>query len=191
MLSLEVAKQLADEGKGRLKVKGMVFMDTTFPHPKDKEGRRVESGSETKDGKKVSGFNIKFGQMTKESTKTLVLKSFENSVRMVRTWKLPEWDDPADIPYTVLLRATDHTPLAADMAEDSVSRVDVPRGQELLGWEDYEYDLIKEVHPIRGHHFNIFSMENVDDVTEKLKAVCDKLDARVPKRVTNNVVLSV
>jgi thioesterase domain-containing protein len=59
---------------------------------------------------------------------------------------------------------------------DPVSRVDVARESALLGWENYDYDMVEDVREIPGHHFNVFSEPHIEVATREIELACNKLE---------------
>jgi pimeloyl-ACP methyl ester carboxylesterase len=67
-------------------------------------------------------------------------------------------------PPTILLRCEEFVPVPSCGRENAISRVDVARERDFLGWEEYEYDIIYAVLKIPGHHFNVFSEHHVSRI---------------------------
>jgi thioesterase domain-containing protein len=167
LISLEIARQLVDDKD--IKIVGMIFIDSVYP--RQKPGQT----------KKIAHHKATFSSYTSETTKTAVRKSFDQAVEMIGKWELPEWSSAQGIvaPPTVLLRARDRVPIDSEDEESGcVSRVDIHREERKLGWEYYGYPLVEDVLEVNGHHYNIFDMDNIDSVTEKLKSVCDSMQNR-------------
>lgn len=64
-------------------------------------------------------------------------------------------------PPTILLRCEEFVPIQDLGNKHVISKVDVARQKELLGWEDYKYNLILSVLDLPGNHFDIFSDAHV------------------------------
>jgi thioesterase domain-containing protein len=168
LVSLEIARQMAANNDSS--IKAMFFIDSVYPSVS-------LPGEKTESGKQVVNLPIVFGENTTDATKASVKRSYEQAIRMVREWRPPRWDPDAGIkpPHTILFRAMEAVPVTEDAPENAVARVDVQRDKPKLGWENYGYDLIQKVVDIPGHHFNIFDLKHVDDLSQKLKAACDSL----------------
>lgn len=64
-------------------------------------------------------------------------------------------------PPTILLRCGELVPVPKSENVNAISRVDAARQEKLLGWGQYDYDLICAVLDVPGHHFNLFSEPHV------------------------------
>lgn len=199
LLSLEIAHQLSlrPQDETRLKVKGIVMIDSIYP------GERRMSNM-----RKLLPSMPVFRESTAEETKVNVRRCLGFAAEMVDRWEMPKWgggegkeeevrNDTAEPrsdgevarstsampPQVVLLRATDPMPVPAG-EEGAVSKIDVHRGSKFLGWEKYGagegeggYGLIKAVADVPGHHFNMFQEQaHAEVVTEKVKWACDLID---------------
>lgn len=165
-----ISLAIAELAKGTdLKVVGIVMVDSVCPVVMDPEKMR-----------KVVKHAVTWGESTNEDTKEKVLRCFSEALRMVSEWELPEWDDRwgAKPPPVVLLRAKEWVPMPEEDERDgAVSRVDIHRGDRLLGWGGYRKDLVRKVVDIPGHHFNVFSMgSNLDVVSEEIGKACVELE---------------
>jgi thioesterase domain-containing protein len=79
-------------------------------------------------------------------------------------------------PPVIMLRAKESVPVVSP--GEGVSRVDVHREDELLGWGQYRNGLIHRVDEVPGHHFNIFATEeHLTAVTKKLSVACQDIVA--------------
>ncbi|KAL2017113.1 hypothetical protein VTK56DRAFT_2585 [Thermocarpiscus australiensis] len=200
LLSLEVARLLADEINSEedkaLNLLGIVMVDSVCPLAPPRPPVVVQHA-------------MQWSEHTKEATREQVTRCFAAATRMVKEWTLPEWEGrgaereekrdgkvvvangnghvaapktaPASLrpPPVILLRAMEAVPVP----REGVSRVDLHRGDRLLGWGNYRRDLITKVMDIPGHHFNISHMENVDAVTEAIKEACLELEAMNSQRL--------
>ncbi|KAF2756724.1 alpha/beta-hydrolase [Pseudovirgaria hyperparasitica] len=171
MLALEMARQLVDDPE--IDVKGMVMVDTIYPFQ-----------APGQDKKFVAQYKPTFNSYTSAATQKSVTASFANTFEMLKTWKIPEWNETADIvpPPTALIRVEESVPVPADADKDTVMRVDVHRQRRLLGWELYDYHLIDAVTEITGHHYTPFKPENVELTSEKIKVACSMIQRRVLKK---------
>lgn len=164
LLSLQIARLLAeDETTPRVRVLGIVMIDSIYP-------RRPAPA-------RIVPHAVEWSPSTKPETRAAVQRCFDEAVRMVGEWELPTWDEEeGDLrppPPVWLLRAEEPVPV---LEEDGVSRVDTYREERFLGWDHYREGLIVKVEDIPGHHFNIFSFDHIDAVTEKLRRACDDVE---------------
>ena len=106
-----------------------------------------------------------------QGTSFLIRKRLEATVRqalkMLDKWTVPDWSErgpPADHPPpTIMLHAKDKVPTDAQTADaaDAVAMVDKLRDDGTLGWGALQPPFLKESRDVPGHHFNIFTPENV------------------------------
>ncbi|KAL2132243.1 hypothetical protein VTI74DRAFT_4066 [Chaetomium olivicolor] len=180
LISLEVARQLAEEKGSGLNLLGIVMIDSVCPVVLTEPALPVVQHA------------VQWGEHTKHETKERVTRCFEHATKMVRDWTLPTWGDEeaqdkegkngfhgsvrspkGRPPPVVLLRAMDRVPVS----KEGVSRVDIHREDQLLGWGNYRKDLITKVMDIPGHHFNIFHTdESLETTTEGIKMACSELE---------------
>jgi thioesterase domain-containing protein len=169
LLSLEASRLLADDPK--INVLGIIMIDSVYPRAPVYE----------KLGNRVVKHVTEWSETTKEATKESVQRCFDEAVRMVREWNLPTWERSPDDelygrelkpPPVWLLRAEEPVPVL----EEGVSRVDLWRQDRYLGWDQYREGMIVRVDDIPGHHFNIFNMDHIDAVTEKLRIACEEVE---------------
>ncbi|OIW29453.1 alpha/beta-hydrolase [Coniochaeta ligniaria NRRL 30616] len=177
LLSLQVARLLAEDTS--LRVLGIVMIDSIYP--------RAPSFQKL-GGSRIVQHALEWGSSTKEETRQAVKRCFDEAGRMVREWRLPTWEaregDDGEMyepvmpgedlrpPPVWLLRAEEPVPVLGE----GVSRVDTYRKERYLGWDNYREGFIVKVEDIPGHHFNIFSFEHVDAVTEKLRQACVEVE---------------
>lgn len=93
-----------------------------------------------------------------------MIKHIKDATATVKRYNLPVWANLSQSdssmeslvmpspPPTILMRARDAVP--------SRKGTLIPN---LLGWDQYECDLVKAVYEIPGHHFSIFDSSNVRD----------------------------
>lgn len=181
-LALEMAHQIAlanrNRGNGgstdssgastpagpKFRVIGMIMIDTIFP----KRLAELRGTLPTKP---------RF--LTPEESKAMVLKEKVNlnmthARMMIQFWDLPEWKDGLKVPPTILMRAKEFV-----SKDPSKTFVDYVREFRLLGWDEYNEahgNFIQEVVEVEGHHFSIFEMKNLEDVTAKVRDAADELD---------------
>ncbi|KAK4100150.1 alpha/beta-hydrolase [Parathielavia hyrcaniae] len=176
LVSLEVARRMADDKDRSLNLLGIVMIDSVCP---------VVS---TPPRVQVLQHVMQWGEHTREETKELVTRCFSEAVRMLGEWTLPAWEKtqgeeeeeglrtpPPNTrpPPVVLLRAIGKVPVAGD----GVARVDIHRLDRQLGWGHYRKDLVIRVIDIPGHHFNIFHTDdNLDTTTEAIIRACLDLE---------------
>ncbi|KAK0727453.1 Alpha/Beta hydrolase protein [Lasiosphaeria miniovina] len=192
LLSLEVSRLvLAEAGRrGALDLLGIIMIDSVCP-------LSLLSAGDVR----VVLHVVEWNENTRQETRDAVMRCFSEAYRMLGAWKLPTWRDdggqngagnghngtspttpsttagslPPPPPPTILLRAQERVPVAEP---GGVARVDVCRNDRQLGWDQHHRDLIKQVHDIPGHHYNIFSTdENLDAVTDMIKKACFELEA--------------
>jgi pimeloyl-ACP methyl ester carboxylesterase len=180
LISLEIARQLADEKDRLLNLVGIVMVDSVCPVVRTPPRLPVVQHA------------IQWSEHTRQETRDRVMGCFSEAMRMLKEWSLPVWDGEhhkgrsgfrgplaSRPPPVVLLRALEPVPVP----EGGVSRVDVHRLDSQLGWGNYRKDLITEVIDIPGHHFNIFHTEDtVDTTTEAIKRACLELEGLDSRR---------
>lgn len=182
----------------RLNVLGIVMIDSMNPcqqyFPKDV---KVASPNAT---------TMQWGKHTKQETKESVMRCFKEARRMLGFWELPRWpklqeqeqkqaDAGADTdagggedsasgkstgpPPVVLLKAKENVPLQSEqVAEGEVSRTDVHRKDETLGWGAYDEGMIRRVIEVEGNHFNLFTdTKRAESVTKGVNEGCELLEA--------------
>ncbi|KAI2469048.1 alpha/beta-hydrolase [Annulohypoxylon bovei var. microspora] len=185
ILSLEMAHQIALAGRRRgrsrngssasssgastpaaapkFRVIGMVFIDTVFP-------LRLAELRGPLPNEPVF--------LTPEQSKAMVLKdkvdlNMTHARMMVQSWDIPRWEG-LKVPPTILMRAKEFV-----SQDPTKTFVDYVREFKLLGWDDYNKEhgnFIQDVVEVEGHHFSIFNMKNLDDVTAKVRDAADELD---------------
>uniref|UniRef100_A0A093UN74 Polyketide synthase PksR n=1 Tax=Talaromyces marneffei PM1 TaxID=1077442 RepID=A0A093UN74_TALMA len=106
-----------------------------------------------------------------------MMKLIKEATASAKAYELPTWTSGSESdssmdsismpspPPTVLLRAKDPVP--------SRRGTKIPN---MLGWDSYEADLVKEVYEIPGHHFSIFDSVNIDQFTTSLRETCTLLE---------------
>lgn len=126
---------------------------------------------------------------------------------MVNEWTLPTWGDETPLedtsetenegdatdtfsrraslrasslrnfapPPVILLRAAKSVPVL----EEGVSRVDIHRTSQLLGWDQYRQGMVTKVLELPDvHHYNLFTSEDaLARATEKINEACLDLEA--------------
>lgn len=177
LLSLEMSKLL--EGDSAFRVVGIVMVDSVYP-------RNVIDGMPAPPP--IVPHVTEWNENTRPETRVAVSRCFGEAMRMVRSWTPPVWGfDGSGLPGAAvkrglnsrgpppvfLLRAREPVPVL----EQGVSRVDVHRKDRYLGWENYRKDMIVRVVEIEGHHYNVFAIQHLDSITEKLKNACRDVEA--------------
>ncbi|KAK4189113.1 Alpha/Beta hydrolase protein [Podospora australis] len=170
LLSLEIANQISKNPiTYPFDVTGIIMIDSVCPRMLTQPAAAP-----------VVQHVLTWGVNTREETKEKVMRCFAHAGKMVKEWKLPEWEDTHiknRPPPVILLRATDAVPIPE--GETGMSRVDVHRHDRLLGWGGYRRDLITKVVDIPGHHFNIFNEQsNLDVATEEIRKACLDLETK-------------
>ncbi|KAL6900386.1 Alpha/Beta hydrolase protein [Trichoderma evansii] len=101
-------------------------------------------------------------------------KCMTEAVRMVRQWRLPQWSGRLydRRPKVVLLRARNYVPAK----EGRTVGMDLNREDPLLGWGDYDEEMISDVYDVDGHHFNLFEYEKISNMTRTIKKGLDRLE---------------
>lgn len=145
MLALQVSHLLADHAA--LRVKGIVMIDSPYPNTP------IPSGIE------VIFPPIPFAPTTKAEIREKVVKCMEDARRSVAAWTLPVWNSGTP-PAGILLRAKE--PVLQSKTEST--RVDLARGDRLLGWKNYGYDFVKDSIDVPGSHYELFSVNNVSSI---------------------------
>ncbi|CRG90800.1 hypothetical protein PISL3812_07845 [Talaromyces islandicus] len=148
-----------------IKVEGLVMIESIFP-------RTITTANISIDKK-----DINFPLGTPIKTRQRMIKSIIEATDMVKSYNLPIWSNGGEsdssmdsihiptAPPTVLLRAKNPVPSRKSMV--------VPH---MLGWDQYEYDLVKAVYEIPGHHFSIFDTTNIDQFSSSLNEACTLLE---------------
>ncbi|KAJ4329129.1 hypothetical protein N0V84_000489 [Fusarium piperis] len=147
-LSLEMAKQLDQDDSG-VQVVGILMVDTIFPVERSKAAK-ITNNEATQEGK--------------TKNQLLADRAMTDARRMITEWTPPVWED-GQRPRTVLVRAKERVP----MEGDGVSLVDLSRDERNIGWDAYEKDMFADVIDAEGHHFNLFSLENLEGITKAMK----------------------
>lgn len=191
MVSVEVARQVLDfnlaeaekekAGKGKarkLNVLGIVMIDSMNPNqqsfPKD---AKIANPNAT---------IMQWGPHTKPETKEAVLRCFHEARRMLGFWEMPTWPSvpssegstPMGPPPAVLLKARGNVPLQQPQEdEEEVSRTDVHRGDEKLGWGRYDEGMVRKVIEVEGNHFNLFTEEKRAEIVSRgVREGCELLE---------------
>lgn len=148
-LSLEVARQLAEES--RIRVIGILMMDTVYPV------RPTHSVTITPPDMSEEG---------KTANQILSQRAMFEARRMIIGWQAPSWEGVSSRrPPAVLLRAKKAVPVEGE----GVGIADVYRGDRNLGWDRYDKDLIQEIIDVEGHHFDLFAFENIEGITAAIR----------------------
>ncbi|KAK1778648.1 hypothetical protein QBC45DRAFT_451466 [Copromyces sp. CBS 386.78] len=181
----------------KLNVLGIVMIDSMNPSPSSyPQDVKIASPNAT---------TMLWGPHTKPETKEAVIRCFYHAGRMVGIWDMPTWpcaarpavlrsasaEDDLDLegshgatskkmgpPPVVLLRAKEYVPLQEEqVAAGEVSRTDVHRKDELLGWGKYAEGMVRKVIHVEGNHFNLFMDEKrAEMVTRGVREACEFLE---------------
>ncbi|KAF3771180.1 alpha/beta-hydrolase, partial [Cryphonectria parasitica EP155] len=181
ILAVEMARLLA--GDPTHQVIGLVMVDSICP-----SGLRMQRRRQHLAGRRVVPFRGAAGVGTKRDTIERVQWCFSEAVKALEAYELPRWEQEAEddaedevaavaaeedsCPPAILLRAEEAVPVELD----EVSLVDTARDDLALGWDDYRRDFFTRIIDIPGHHFSVFSWNNVDTVSAKLMEACKRLE---------------
>ncbi|KAK3949176.1 hypothetical protein QBC32DRAFT_327179 [Pseudoneurospora amorphoporcata] len=205
MTSLEVARKVLDfnaaeaaaaaqkTGKQarKLNVLGIVMIDSMNPSPSSyPHDVKIANPNAT---------TMLWGPHTKPETKEAVSRCFYEARRITACWEMPTWPSAAAAaasedfegshdgestckkmgpPPVVLLRAKEYVPLQEEqVATGEVSRTDVHRKDELLGWGKYAEGMVRKVIHVEGNHFNLFTdAKRAEMVTRRVREACEFLE---------------
>ncbi|KAL6879867.1 Alpha/Beta hydrolase protein [Trichoderma longibrachiatum] len=196
LLSLEVARQLADDAAVR--VTGILMIDSVYPgkssasaapllsppvkrfaEPKMREIKLdddVSSEEDTSSDEAPTTTTTTTTTMDSGLTQNQIRskRCMAEAVRMIREWRLPEW--PGRLyhrrPRVVLLRAKEYVPTK----DGRMVGLDLNREDEMLGWGDYDDEMFCDVMDVEGHHFDIFAFERIDGITRAVKKGLERLE---------------
>ncbi|GME55558.1 Thioesterase [Neofusicoccum parvum] len=93
----------------------------------------------------------------------------------------PQHAPAAAIPPAVMLRCVDRVP--AKDGSPHTCRVDLPRDDVVLGWAGAYPDFIKAVIDVDSHHYNIFDLARVKQVTAQINDALGILETMKPSLV--------
>ena len=160
LLALETAHVLR-QTRPSIRVAGLIMIDSVCPVP-------PKTGWEGAEEKRLMERRIEWPATTAAATKICVERCFREAHRMVHEWKLPV-NRP---PLAVLIRCREAVP----MPNDGLLYVDLYRGDQRLGWDNYCKDIFCRILEIPGHHYDVFALSHVDAVTAMVKAACDIIE---------------
>ncbi|KAK6541952.1 hypothetical protein TWF694_007724 [Orbilia ellipsospora] len=81
------------------------------------------------------------------------------------------------LPHVTLLKAEEYSPTTKKTnAQKSIALVDYFRELTALGWEKADCQLISDVLPIPGNHFDLFMEENLESTSNGLIAACEAIE---------------
>ncbi|TLD19339.1 hypothetical protein PspLS_10024 [Pyricularia sp. CBS 133598] len=166
LLALEMSKVL--RGDRALRVVGLVMIDSICPLS------WVQPSGDTLPIQAVAAQHL-FTATTKQETRDKVSRCFAEAVDMVLKWEMPEWEEHSPPPPAILLKAVDPVPVEGG----GIARVDLARPDPNLAWDQYRKDWLVRVVDIPGHHFNVFSLQNVEHLSVAVKEACETFD-RMP-----------
>jgi thioesterase domain-containing protein len=157
VISLEIAHLLHESADTKLRVKGIVFIDSVYPSP-------LSLPSESRNSTYFQNISETNGDPS-----TLIARNIECSKAMLQAWTAPSWkraqcqSSLSRPPPTILLRARNR----GDVSKDDTSYdVDRYRDDRMLGWANYEYNSIKVVFDIDGDHYSVFEPQNVTKISQ-------------------------
>ncbi|RDW69666.1 alpha hydrolase-8 [Coleophoma cylindrospora] len=181
LVAVQIAQILS--GDSELNVTGIIMIDSTFPA----EGQPIKT--------RRIAFNAEASTRPEMTEKTR--KCMNEAQLQIRQWTPPVWRFPmAEVqdgqshmaglkmndtttplsPPAILFRATDNSlDSNTDVSEASDTKVSNDGGSQALGFDRYENFDLREVVDTSGDHFSIFSNDNVNELSKKLKDACDKL----------------
>lgn len=156
LLSLQVAKELAEDGTVR--VVGILMIDSAYPGLLDSYVSDIAPDA-------AEEARLR-GQIASEI-------HIAETHKLVTNWTLPTWDGELEgkRPRAVLLRAKEKTP--------SFGIMDIYRKDQRLGWDAYSPKMFEEVIDIAGHHFDIFSSERTLATSKAMRRALDGLDCNL------------
>lgn len=162
LLSLQISKELAEDTD--IHVKGILMIDSVCPTIERRNAVSKVMGSESEEGK--------------SKNQILSSRSLTEARRMVGEWQPPHWEGniKGQRPRVLLLKAKQNVPIE----NGGMSVLDIDRADTKLGWEQYDKDMIDEVIPIDGHHFNLFENAHIPGITRTIRTALIKLDAAPP-----------
>ncbi|KAF4981879.1 hypothetical protein FZEAL_2399 [Fusarium zealandicum] len=146
LLSLEMAKQLDKEDSG-VEVIGILMVDSVYPV------------------KRFTTAPANVSEEGKRKNEILSDRAMVDARRMIQHWTPPVWDGDSagQRPRTTMLRANKSVP------DQRGELVDGRREERNLGWDAHEKDMFAQVVDVEGHHFELFSFENIEGISEAIK----------------------
>jgi thioesterase domain-containing protein len=189
LVSLQIARLLDDErqhgrtehGTQPLFVAGVVLIDSPYTLPwrehrdrfvdfkpefptwtpeqvRKKVTRRFEVSDELVFTWEPPRWGARLDQSVEGGT-LLVNASDSSDQRSATKEEGPRVRPVSSAPPVVLLKAMARVSLTKSKSDGPVD-VDLCRDDPLLGWERYAGDLLETVHPVSGHHFDLFDQED-------------------------------
>lgn len=156
-LSLEVARQLAEES--RVRVIGILMVDTVYPVRPSDSSVTIAPPDMSEEGKTPN--------------QILSQRAMFEARRMIMSWQAPTWEGASSPrPPVVLLRAKKAVPVEGE----GVGIADVYRSDRNLGWNRYEEGFIEHIIDVEGHHFDLFAFENITGITAAIRKGLQRLE---------------
>lgn len=179
MTSLEVARQLA--GDPDVRVKGILMIDSVYPGrlseiAQDDEAEEQQEDSQTA-AEAAPTTQLDPWEQEEEAGKTknqiLSIRAMREARRMVAKWDVPRWEGPlaGQRPPAFLIRARDSL-----YAQDWSKSLDASRGDNFLGWADYDEKMFVDAVEVDGHHFNMFDHSRIPGITAAITKALLRLD---------------
>ncbi|KAF2875794.1 Alpha/Beta hydrolase protein [Massariosphaeria phaeospora] len=170
-LAIDIARVLAQNSRSRLRVVGLVLVDTMYPYwgPPDTVHAEFPVDLVLKNcPPDIKENMIRCMQWSKQDSDEWVS----------RNWKT---DDNSGLdgieamvpPDAVLLHAQKYVPVA-DPQTASRCMVDYLRDDK-VGWNHFPHQFIAAVWEMPTHHFGLFEKTTVRETTEKIRRACDLL----------------
>lgn len=158
MVALEAAHILALMPGCPVKVKGIIMIDTDFPHGPSPSGTKsVET--------RVANSKAAMGQHVKPEIRQAVERSMAQAAKLIDEWQPPKWTTQIVPPRTVLIRG-----------REKMDDEDVYRERRALGWEDYEPDIMVAVLDVGGTHYSMWEKQHISTVDIQLHRACTLLE---------------
>ncbi|GAM84985.1 hypothetical protein ANO11243_029880 [Dothideomycetidae sp. 11243] len=162
VIALEIARLFADDAA--IHVHGVVLIDSPFP------SKATVTGEDLQLPPLPPGLPANRRQSVAFAMREAVdlLGDWDPKASWQRADKKP--------PPAALIRALDYLPGSSADAQRDEFLVDRMRTQKLLGWENSGLDFIRATYEAPGHHWGIFSSENVACLSDTLSKACAELE---------------
>lgn len=158
MVALEAAHILAIMPRCPVRVRGVVMIDTDFPHG-------LSTGEKKSAETRVANSKAAMGQHVKPEIRQAVERSMAQAAKLIDEWQPPIWTAPIVPPRTVLIRG-----------REKMDENDVYREKRALGWEDYESDIMAAVLDVDGTHYSMWEKQHISTVDLQLHRGCTLLE---------------
>ncbi|KAM7190947.1 Alpha/Beta hydrolase fold [Rhypophila sp. PSN 637] len=172
-LGIDIGRVLALEKRAKLRVVGVVMIDTLYPYWGPPETVHAEIPVEMVLGPVAPDIReqiLRIMEWTKADSLEWV----------VRNWKANkdalEGVEAQEPPPTVLLHATEYIPVVAGGAKPGDCAMTDYLRHERGGWNLFPHDdFIVAVWDLPAHHFALFEKETIKETSEKVRKACDLL----------------